>query len=723
MAGYAAGTRAVLRAAQTGQLPGVRGAVAELFRVPPELERAIEAVLGAELGAVVVDDWPTARAAARLLATGAGRTTLLPLTELQSRALDLKRLTGEPGQATVTADGDPNLAVQLASAVVEADSAIRPAVEFLLNRTVLAPNRNIARQLAAVLPPGARAVSPDGDVWLAGSGLITGSLGGEAASGPGALAREREWRELPEHIQRATAEHERQASQVAEVEHHIRNQRTTLTQIERLLSKVENERRTLRSQREAASRAVERQAQQVEWSRNRLAEIEREQAEVDQRAAEFTEQLVTLRQELEAAEASTRKIEMALAELSLAELQARVTAAQQTAALVAQAQRTQRETVEARQREVAASDNQIAARSQRLHELETEVARLAHSLESARARETELAVRVAALEAEIRPTEARLAELDGARSSADETARKLRARLQTVEQSAAQAQLESSRRQAEVDDLRRRIQDELGPVELPAQEGQISQPLLPFEPGVSRLPVIQELPKGLEDTLQKLRGQLKRIGPVNPEAAGEYTEAEERFRFLSDQVSDLETASAGLQSVIAELDRLTERDFQRTFEAVAAEFKRLFTRLFGGGQARLVLTDPEHLTTSGVDIIARIPGRRPQPLALLSGGERTLTAAALIFSILRVAPTPFCVLDEVDAMLDEANVGRFRELLEELSARTQFIVITHNRGTVEAAHTIYGISMRSDGASQVLSLRLEDVEEIRSPNGKAEIDS
>jgi chromosome segregation protein len=133
--------------------------------------------------------------------------------------------------------------------------------------------------------------------------------------------------------------------------------------------------------------------------------------------------------------------------------------------------------------------------------------------------------------------------------------------------------------------------------------------------------------------------------------------------------------------------------------------------LFGGGSARLALTDPDNLTETGIDIEARLPGRREQGLSLLSGGERSLTAAALVFSLLRVSPTPFCILDEVDAMLDEANVGRFRDLLTELSEKTQFIVITHNRNTVQAANIVYGVTMGRDSASQVISLRMDELGE------------
>ncbi len=155
-----------------------------------------------------------------------------------------------------------------------------------------------------------------------------------------------------------------------------------------------------------------------------------------------------------------------------------------------------------------------------------------------------------------------------------------------------------------------------------------------------------------------------------------------------------------------------EREFRKTFNAVAGEFRKIFTQLFGGGKGQLVLTEQDDLSGVGVDIQVRLPGRRTQGLSLLSGGERSLIAAALIFSLLKISPTPFCVLDEVDAMLDESNVARYRKILRELSSDTQFIVITHNRNTVEVADVIYGIIMSEDSSSQVLSLKLDQVDEV-----------
>jgi chromosome segregation protein len=222
---------------------------------------------------------------------------------------------------------------------------------------------------------------------------------------------------------------------------------------------------------------------------------------------------------------------------------------------------------------------------------------------------------------------------------------------------------------------------------------------------------VKKLTPEIEENLKEQRTALRRLGAINPEAQAEYHEIRDRFQFLNDQIDDLRKAEADIRVVINELDDLMQREFQQTFVDVADEFTQIFTRLFGGGSARLVLTNPDDLSLSGIDIEARLPGRREQGLSLLSGGERSLAATSLVFALLKVSPTPFCVLDEVDAMLDESNTGRFRDLLNELSRNTQFVVITHNRNTVQVADVIYGVTMGRDSSSQVISLKMKDVME------------
>ena len=283
--------------------------------------------------------------------------------------------------------------------------------------------------------------------------------------------------------------------------------------------------------------------------------------------------------------------------------------------------------------------------------------------------------------------------------------------LANTERTLSQAEIELVRRQEALESLRGRIMDDFGLVAFQYAENVEGPVPLPFEGLVEELPVVTEISSELEEQLTQRRARLRRLGLINPEAAKEYDAESERYSFMTTQVHDLHQAEADLRQVIAELDELTRQEFSRTYYAVDKQFRSIFTRLFGGGTAHLSLTDPDNLVETGIEIEARLPGRREQGLSLLSGGERSLTAIALVFALLKVSPTPVCVMDEVDAMLDEANVGRFRDLLQELSQDTQFIIITHNRNTVQAADFIYGVTMGRDSASQVISLKLDEVSE------------
>ncbi|MEJ7748268.1 MAG: hypothetical protein WKF56_03135, partial [Candidatus Limnocylindrales bacterium] len=214
--------------------------------------------------------------------------------------------------------------------------------------------------------------------------------------------------------------------------------------------------------------------------------------------------------------------------------------------------------------------------------------------------------------------------------------------------------------------------------------------------------------------LVQLRRRYHELGGANPSAVAEYAELKVRLETIEDQHADLRAAMTRTHELIAELEAMIADQFRTTFAALETAFERRFEQLFGGGFARLSLTDPADLGATGIEIVARPPGKKAQALAMLSGGERALTAVALLFSMLEVRPVPFCVLDEVDAALDEANIGRFAEALRSLADRTQFIVITHNRGTIEAADALYGITVGADSVSRVLSLRLDEAQALAS---------
>ncbi len=219
------------------------------------------------------------------------------------------------------------------------------------------------------------------------------------------------------------------------------------------------------------------------------------------------------------------------------------------------------------------------------------------------------------------------------------------------------------------------------------------------------LPEDPPVTEGAPQEVARLRRELRALGEVNTGALPEYEETRTRHEFLTTQGADLEEARAKLLEAIRDIDDSTRGVFLETFAAVGAAFQDIFARLFNGGRTELSLTDPDDLLETGIDIQAQPPGKKRQPLALLSGGERALTAAALLFAFLQVKPSPFCVLDEVDAPLDGANVERFADLLRDFGRRSQFIVITHNPVTMEAAPLWYGVTMPEAGISRVFSMQ------------------
>ncbi|HKZ54657.1 MAG TPA: AAA family ATPase [Anaerolineales bacterium] len=367
-----------------------------------------------------------------------------------------------------------------------------------------------------------------------------------------------------------------------------------------------------------------------------------------------------------------------------------------------------------RRKEIESKSVALASRQaqiqERLKTLREDRLKTQEEIDQAQAERERLEKQAATLLEATQPGADDLSLLDQQRPELERDEARLRSALQLADTRLAQSQIELARRNEELASLRGRIEDDFGLVAFDHEPEVVLQEPLPFEGLVERLPRVDQIPAELEVQVNRLRMQLRRMGAVNPQADREFLAAKERVDFLTTQSEDLNQAEGQVQQVIAELDVLMDREFRRTFDLVAGQFREIFARLFGGGSARLRMTDPADPVVAGIEIEARLPGRRAQSLAMLSGGERSLTACALIFALLKVSPTPFCVLDEVDAMLDEANVARFRDLLKELGQRTQIVVITHNRLTVQAAEAIYGVSMGPDSASQVISLKLDEAE-------------
>ncbi len=698
-AGLYDGVRHVLQAAEAqgaNRLSGIVGAAGSLIQVPQQLETAIEVALGGQLQDVVVERWADAQnAIAYLKRTQGGRATFLPLDTLRP---------GRPLQVTRS----PHL-IGLASDLVSCEERLRPVVIYLLGRTLVCPDLPAARRVLDTVEGSYQIVTLAGEM-VRSSGAVTGGEGRQQRQG-GLLAREREWRELPAQIRSLQDRHAAAAQAVEQAVAEDRSLRGEMTALMGQRGELERQRRPLERDHEQTQRQIEQASRELQWHAGRVEAAAGELEELRLRGEAFRGQVEQLTARWQAAQARLDEVQAQLARLDDRPAQAQL--AERRAALTAtgQEQAVLQAELRSRQQEMQRVGQQIEARKKRLDDLAAHMAQTDQNWQELHGQADLLSQEIQSLSSCIEPAEQQLVELERQQNQMEQDRQQARARLQAVESRCSQAGLELTRYEEAMHSLRRQIQDDLGPVELDMGAALSGQPFLPLGELVSSLPDVQAPPEGLEEQIQAFKRRLRLLGAINPDAPAEYQEARQRHDFLAGQAQDLEQAADQLRQVIGELDGVMEREFKRTFNAVAREFKQYFARLFNGGSAQLELTLPDDLMNTGIDIVARPPGKRQQGLALLSGGERALTAAALIFAILSISPTPFCVLDEVDAALDEANVGRFRQVIKELSASTQFVLITHNRYTIEAADIVYGVSMGADGASCVISHRMPDVKE------------
>lgn len=695
-AGLYAGVRAVLQAVERGQLRGLPGTFASLIHVPSELDKAMETALGGQLQDVIALRWEDARAGIEWLKQQrAGRATFLPLDNLRApQPLELPALKGVIG---------------VASALVSyEDRALEPAVRLLLGRVAVVEDLDAARALHQQLRGSYQIVTLQGEILRSG-GSLTGGQERREREGDSLLARERERRELPGRVEGLEAEVKALTAALGRSEEQAR----ALTQDLRALSERQRE---AERQRQAANRTLERTIRELEqviqetdWQRRLLGEAgeERERLEATRLRLELEHRQIAA--QLAEAEAAAAQATAELEAASDDEANRAVAEQRTQTALMQQQHENQRVLLETRRREIGRLRGQIGAQEQRSTALAEELAALLQRLETLRASYETARAAADTTSGRIPALEQALAELEQQQERQEQDEGRLRHALREAEQRYSEAEIEARRREDQLTTLRHEIEEALEIVVADLPESLSVQHPLPLSNIATSLPTVAELPEGLEQQLRDLRTQINRLEPINTAAKGEFTEVAERHSFLREQTADLETASAHLRKIITELDELMQTAFSTTFEAIATEFSRVFASLFNGGTAKLILETNGDADLPGVEIIARPPGKRTSGLGMLSGGERTLTAVALLFAVMHVSPTPFCILDEVDAMLDEANVGRFRALLRELGRSTQFLIVTHNRGTVEVADTIYGVSMGEDGVSQVLSLSLQDL--------------
>ena len=677
MEGYQHSVRAVMQAAAGGRLQGVVGPVSSILTVEAGCELAVETALGAALQNIVVENEAAAKAGIALLRReNAGRATFLPLDTVQ------------PGLFR----GELPLQARLASSLVRAEERYRNIVSYLLGRIVVVEDIHAAARVARELHYRNRVVTMDGQVVNAGGSFTGGSVQRSA----GLFTRRQEIRELQDKIaglardctaaRLRTAQCKSQADAVAAE-----------------LTAAEGEERTAAGDRvraEAEGKRLEQAVRQAEEAaRQRSAEADALASEAG-RQAEAAEKAAEARAALEA-EAGALTAELARlteggdsfaarqAELADALAQKRMDqlACQKDAELC----RSRIADWEQRLADAGAHQDSLAAAIRDLEARDGEILRAIQEVKD-QTRRSRDAVREK--EAAIQAAAGRRMERQAAETKAQAAARAAAENREDASREMARLSERKSAAEGEYDQLAAKLWDEYQ--------------LTPTE--AAKFCVEYASLAALRAQVAEVRGKMRALGSVNVGAVEEYQEVRGRYESLKAQVEDVEESRDRLVRMIGELNGQMRDIFRRNFAAINGHFGRVFAELFGGGEASLALEDENDVLNSGIEIRVSPPGKVIKNLEALSGGERALVAISIYFAILAVNPSPFCILDEIEAALDDANVVRFAQYLRRISGKTQFIVITHRRGTMEAADILYGVTMQEDGISKLLRLDLEQVD-------------
>ena len=677
MDGYQNSVKAVMRAAGARRLRGIIGPVSAILKVEPGCEVAVETALGAALQNIVVENEAAAKAAIALLRSdNAGRATFLPLDTVQPGVFR-GRLSGT---------------ARLASSLVQADARYGNIVSNLLGRIIVVEDINEASRVARDNGFRSRVVTMDGQVINAGGSFTGGSVQRSA----GLFTRKQEMEEL--RIRAAKLQKDCLAAQ--EKTDQCKEQ---VDALQAELTATASEQITAANDRvraEAEQKRLEAAAAQLETARNaRRQEIDTLQAALaDSRAK--AEDAAKLQAEL------TAKIDRRTAEMSrIAEGDDSFLTRQNALAQDLSTKRLEQVT---RQKDAELAYSQIAALEQRAR--------------GAAARRTSLEESVAALAARSDACRAEIADIRQTRADSQTTIAQKEAEIREATQkrlARQQAETETLARARTAADSREEMSREMARLaeRKAAAESEYDQTVAKlwdeYQLSVSQAEALcvefDSLP-ALRAQVADLRGKIRALGSVNVSAIEEYKEVKARYDALVTQVTDVEESRNELSRMISKLSAQMREIFTDSFRAINENFGRVFAELFGGGEASLMLEDESDVLSSGIGIRVAPPGKVIKNLEALSGGEQALVAISIYFAILAVNPAPFCILDEIEAALDDANVVRFAQYLRRVSDKTQFIVITHRRGTMEAANVLYGVTMQEDGVSKLLKLDLEQVD-------------
>lgn len=683
--GFYQGVRSVLQ--HKDQLSGIVGAVAELIQVPKEYTLAIETALGAAAQHIIVENEKDARQGITFLKKQrSGRGTFLPLTTIKPRSL---------GAHQYQAIKDEEGFLGVASELVAFQENVAPVMQNLLGAIVIAKDLNSANQLARLLRYQVRVVSLDGDVMNAGGSMTGGAMKqgnrGNLFNQGHELA---EWTKRYEEINQALQAKEKF---VRELQTKVAEQTETLETLRTQGEQTRLAYQEAQSGEERVSTELTRlQKEQTLFSyeakelESFLKDYQTQKDTLEFQQVELKTQQEKINQEIQQLNEESDQLEEKRASISaeLSRLQADYAVLDERLLYLERQALSFEEQINELTRQITSLENQILALSSDSSDHE-------ESEESLNQRLTELATAREHLQEQLniwketrQSLQKQVDQSDSALTEANREQKQLLARQ-------SQADVQKNRYELKLDNALTYLQEEYS---------------LTFEGAEAQAdPDIDQ--QSAQNEVSRLKQAIEKLGPVNLNAIEQYQQVEERYDFLTTQRDDLLSAKDQLFETMDEMDDEVKTRFYTTFEAIREKFNVVFPNMFGGGRAELVLTNPDDLLNTGIEIEAQPPGKKLQSLSLLSGGERALTAIALLFSIIQVRPVPFCVLDEVEAALDEANVSRFGRYLSAFQDDTQFIVVTHRKGTMEAADVLYGVTMQESGVSKIISVRLEEVKE------------
>ncbi len=691
--GFSEGAKGVLKAAKGRVLRRDVTDLVTKLDVPEAYERAINAALGEAVDVLVVKGELDQDAMADLV--GKTQERFAVIGEITRKQQTNKILLRDPRVIGNAAD------------LVRTDASLQQTIEQLLGSYLIVNEMDDALSLWEESKE-ANFVTLNGDVLLKNGMALLGKSNGE-----GKVSYSRVTKALQQELE----EIEISLKKVRDLEHHSKNDIGNLeAKLQSKLTLRQSESASLQQRRKelnALQLELDKLSGQQNWLQQQLATSEDQQAQLLRQLDEVKEKENDNQLESEKVQAEIQSLREKKEGFNTIELEGQVHFLQTEKQVLSQALLHSKASVTSASQRLENDKKQLSLYHDRLRTIDGSLELFEQEISRGRESINQKSLSADSLQKEqLDPMRSELQIIEDLNRQISQQDNEKQKELSNKERLVVHFKLEMMHQQEKIESLRTRIEDDFGLIELEYKSEYSKSTPLPFpDLVIESLPVIKELPEGIEEAIRQQKNQIRRIGTVNLEAEFEFQEVKARYESLTTQTADLKQAMSDIEKLVKELDTVMRDEFLKTFKAVSVEFSAMFARLFNGGSARLLLSDEDSPIEGGIEIEARLPGKREQGLVLLSGGERSLTAVALVFALLRVSPTPFCVLDEVDAMLDESNVGRFLDLLRDLSKDTQFVLITHNRNTVSAADVIYGVTMGKDSSSQVISLKLEEVDE------------